>query len=277
MAEEDEDKTAFFAREGIFCYQKMPFGLKIARATYQRLVDKVFSDQIGRNLEAYVDDLVIKSISKEDMLKDIQETFEKFQSINMKLNPKKCFFGIEKGPFLGTLLPSKVLAKRSIDNKEVLQVEVKEEESWMTPIYEYLLSSLLPGDLREPRKIRIEAPQYKLIKGSLYKKSFFTPWLRYIAPSKNYKARVLLAINVQRCREGNTKPYKMQGTIYGQKRSRERSNSIRKHMIIQPLGSQHSKTPTNCPRRFKVSGNSSRALYKMGRRKATNHYKRETG
>ncbi|GJW55870.1 reverse transcriptase domain-containing protein [Tanacetum coccineum] len=82
----------------------MHFVLKNIGATYRRLVDKVFSDQIGRNLEAYVDDMVIKSISTEDMLKDIQETFEKFWSINMKLNPKKCSFGVEECPFLGHLI-----------------------------------------------------------------------------------------------------------------------------------------------------------------------------
>ncbi|GJW48199.1 hypothetical protein Tco_0079845, partial [Tanacetum coccineum] len=60
MEEGDEDKTAFFTREGVFYYRKMPFGLKNVGATYQRLVDKVFHNQIGRNLEAYVDDMVIK-------------------------------------------------------------------------------------------------------------------------------------------------------------------------------------------------------------------------
>ncbi|GJR61754.1 reverse transcriptase domain-containing protein [Tanacetum coccineum] len=75
MAEGDEDKTTFFTEKGVFCYRKTPFGLKNAGATYQRLVDKVFSSQIGRNLEAYVDDMVIKNASKEDMLLDIQETF----------------------------------------------------------------------------------------------------------------------------------------------------------------------------------------------------------
>ncbi|GJR32226.1 retrovirus-related pol polyprotein from transposon TNT 1-94 [Tanacetum coccineum] len=64
MAEGDEDKTNFFIGEGVFCYQKMPFGLKNAGATYQRLVDKVFHDQIRRNLEAYVDDMAIKSTSE---------------------------------------------------------------------------------------------------------------------------------------------------------------------------------------------------------------------
>nr|GEY30322.1 reverse transcriptase domain-containing protein [Tanacetum cinerariifolium] len=61
-------------------------------------------DQIGRNLEAYVDDMVIKSTFKEEMLADIKETFEKFRSINMKLNPKKCSFGVKEGPFLGHLI-----------------------------------------------------------------------------------------------------------------------------------------------------------------------------
>ncbi|GKC49361.1 hypothetical protein Tco_1072106 [Tanacetum coccineum] len=75
MAEGNEDKTTFFAGEGVFCYRKMPFGLKNTGATYQTLVDKVFHDQIGRNLKAYVYDMVIKSTFEEDMLPDIKETF----------------------------------------------------------------------------------------------------------------------------------------------------------------------------------------------------------
>ncbi|GJR12000.1 reverse transcriptase domain-containing protein [Tanacetum coccineum] len=107
MVEEDEDETAFFTGEGVYCYRKMPFGLKNVRATYQRLVDEVFHDQIGRNLEAYVNDMVIKSTSEEEMLADIKETFERFRSINMKLNPKKCYFGVEEGTFLGHLITKK--------------------------------------------------------------------------------------------------------------------------------------------------------------------------
>jgi ribonuclease HI len=59
MAQRDEDKTTFHTADGIFCYQKMPFGLKSAGATYQRLIENIFKDQIGSNMEAYVDDLVI--------------------------------------------------------------------------------------------------------------------------------------------------------------------------------------------------------------------------
>ncbi|GJV76823.1 reverse transcriptase domain-containing protein [Tanacetum coccineum] len=101
MAEEDEEKTAFITNQGIFCYTKMPFGLRNAGATYQRLVDKAFHGQIGRNLEVYVDDLVIKSRTEDEIVCDIEETFKTLRKNNMKLNPKKCTFGVEEGIFLG--------------------------------------------------------------------------------------------------------------------------------------------------------------------------------
>ncbi|GJU41204.1 reverse transcriptase domain-containing protein [Tanacetum coccineum] len=123
MTEGDEDKTSFFVGEGVFCYRKMPFGLKNAGATYQRLVDKVFNKQIRRNLKAYVDDMVIKSTSKEGMLSDIQETFERFRSINMKLNLKKCSFGVEEGPFLGHLITKQGIKANPMKIKAVTELE----------------------------------------------------------------------------------------------------------------------------------------------------------
>ncbi|GKB09538.1 reverse transcriptase domain-containing protein [Tanacetum coccineum] len=104
MVESDEEKTAFYIGKCVYCYRKMPFGLKNARATYQRLVDKVFDKQIGRNLEAYVDEMVIKRRCEEDMLSNIQETFDQLRAINMKLNPKKCSFRVEEGQFLFRLV-----------------------------------------------------------------------------------------------------------------------------------------------------------------------------
>ncbi|GJT27508.1 reverse transcriptase domain-containing protein [Tanacetum coccineum] len=101
MAKEDEEKTSFITSQGIFCYSKMLFGLKNAGATYQRLVDKAFQKQIGRNLEAYVDDLVIKSCTEQEIIRDVEETFRTLKKINMKLNPKKCTFGMKEGVFLG--------------------------------------------------------------------------------------------------------------------------------------------------------------------------------
>ncbi|GJR80116.1 reverse transcriptase domain-containing protein [Tanacetum coccineum] len=101
MAKEDEEKTSFITSQGIYCYFKMLFGLRNAGATCQRLVDKAFHKQVGRNLEVYVDDLVIKSCTEGEIIRDIEETFKKLREINMKLNPKKCTFGVEEGMFLG--------------------------------------------------------------------------------------------------------------------------------------------------------------------------------
>ncbi|GJV47245.1 reverse transcriptase domain-containing protein [Tanacetum coccineum] len=129
MAEEDEEKTAFITNQGIFCYTKMPFGLRNAGATYQRLVDKTFHGQIGRNLEVYVDDLVIKSRTEDEVVCDIEETFKTLRKINMKLNPKKCTFGVEEGMFLGyqvntkgiKICPDKVDAVLSLQSPKCLK------------------------------------------------------------------------------------------------------------------------------------------------------------
>nr|GEW96625.1 reverse transcriptase domain-containing protein [Tanacetum cinerariifolium] len=101
MAKEDEEKTSFITSQWIFCYTKMSFGLRNARATYQRLMDKAFHKQISRNLKVYVDELVIKSCTEDEIVKDIKEMFKTLREINMKLNLKKCTFGVEEGMFLG--------------------------------------------------------------------------------------------------------------------------------------------------------------------------------
>ena len=61
MNKEDQEKTAFVTSQGLYCYKVMPFGLKNAGATYQRLVNQMFSKQIGQNTEVYVDDMLVKS------------------------------------------------------------------------------------------------------------------------------------------------------------------------------------------------------------------------
>nr|GEY91783.1 reverse transcriptase domain-containing protein [Tanacetum cinerariifolium] len=88
-----------------WCYTKMPFGLKNAGAsTYQRLMDNAFKSQVGRNIEAYVDDLVVKSHTKAEMVRDIEEMFRTLRKVNMKLNPKKCSSGLAEGVFLGYVI-----------------------------------------------------------------------------------------------------------------------------------------------------------------------------
>lgn len=85
----------------------MPFGLKNAGATYQRLVDKAFYKQTGKNMEVYVDDLVIKSCTEDDVIRDEEEKFRMLRSINIKLNPNKFTFGVEEGTFLGYTISTK--------------------------------------------------------------------------------------------------------------------------------------------------------------------------
>ena len=104
MAIQDEDKTAFRTPTGLYCYTKMPFGLKNAGATYQRLMNETFSDAIGKYIEVYMDDLVIMSKEESAMLANIQKTFNTLRSVSIKLNPAKCSFGMEEGKFLGFIV-----------------------------------------------------------------------------------------------------------------------------------------------------------------------------
>ena len=100
MHEDDQEKTSFVTSQGLFCYRVMPFGLKNAGATYQRLMNRMFAPQIGRNVQVYVDDMLVKSRREEDHLKDLKETSDTLRSYNMKLNPGKCAFRVTTGKFL---------------------------------------------------------------------------------------------------------------------------------------------------------------------------------
>ena len=104
MAEEDQEKTTFITSQGLNCYKVMPFRLKNAKATYQRLVNKMFSKQIGRNMEVYVDNLLIKSKEEPAHLDDLKETFATLRQYQMKLNPSKCAFGVASKKFLGFMV-----------------------------------------------------------------------------------------------------------------------------------------------------------------------------
>ncbi|GJR81872.1 reverse transcriptase domain-containing protein [Tanacetum coccineum] len=123
MSEEDEEKTAFYTDQGTYCYVKMPFGLKNAGATYQRLVDSAFRQQLGRNLKAYVDDMVIKSKTEQEMIMDIAETFDNLRKINMKLNPLKCSFGVTEGKFLGYMVTSEGIRANPKKTKAIADMQ----------------------------------------------------------------------------------------------------------------------------------------------------------
>ena len=80
MHEADQEKTSFVTSQGLFCYKVMPFGLKNAGATYQRLMNKMFAQQMGRSVQVYVSDILVKSQREEDHLEDLRETFNTLSS-----------------------------------------------------------------------------------------------------------------------------------------------------------------------------------------------------
>lgn len=82
----------------------MPFGSKNVGATYQRLVNQMFSKKIGRNMKVYVDDMLVKSKKVESHLDDLKETFEMLKKFKIKLNPTKCAFRVSSGKFLGFMI-----------------------------------------------------------------------------------------------------------------------------------------------------------------------------
>jgi hypothetical protein len=94
LKKEDEEKTAFITPYIVFCYQVMPFGLKNAGATYQRIMQNCLESQIGRNIQVYIDDVVITTRKEESLISDLKETFDNLDRYKLKLNPTKCSFGV---------------------------------------------------------------------------------------------------------------------------------------------------------------------------------------
>jgi hypothetical protein len=101
---DDEEKTSFITSFEIFCYTKMTFGLKNEGATYQKCVHRILESQIGRNVEAYIDDILVKSEKREDLRDDLKETFDNLRKSKMMLNPKKCVFDVSSDKLLGYMV-----------------------------------------------------------------------------------------------------------------------------------------------------------------------------
>ncbi|RVW95533.1 Retrovirus-related Pol polyprotein from transposon 297 [Vitis vinifera] len=106
MALEDMEKTSFITEWGTYCYRIMPFGLKNAGATYQRAATTLFHDMMHRDVEVYVDDMIVKSRDRADHLAALQRFFERIRQFRLRLNPKKCTFGVTSGKFLGHIVVS---------------------------------------------------------------------------------------------------------------------------------------------------------------------------
>jgi hypothetical protein len=107
LKEEDQIKTAFITLFGTYAYKTMSFGLKNAGATYQHAIQMCFADQLHRNIEAYVDDMVIKIRNPDDLIADLEETFSSLRRFRWKLNPTKCVFGVPSGKLLGFIVSNR--------------------------------------------------------------------------------------------------------------------------------------------------------------------------
>ena len=107
MKKEDEEKTSFITYEHLYYYKVIPFGLKSAGATYQRLMNHVLRDHIGKNMEVYMDNIIVKSQRAEQHAKDLEQILDTLNRYNIKLNPDKCVFGVKARKFLRFMISYK--------------------------------------------------------------------------------------------------------------------------------------------------------------------------
>ena len=150
MLPSDQDKTAFVTDFGVYCYTVMPFGLKNAGATYQRLMNLVFKEQLGRALEVYIDDMIVKTPFDRDPVADLEEVFQQLRKYNMRLNPTKCTFRVEAGKFLGFMLTNRRIEANPDKCQAVLEMQsprsIKEVQQLTGRIA--ALSHFLPASAR---------------------------------------------------------------------------------------------------------------------------------
>ena len=121
MVEEDQEKTAFITSQGLYCYRVMPFELKNLGATYQRLVNKMFN-KIGRNMEVYMDNMLVKSKKELAHLDDLKETFTTLKQYQIKLNPSNCAFRVVSGKFLRFMVSQKRIEANSEKTRAILNM-----------------------------------------------------------------------------------------------------------------------------------------------------------
>ena len=123
MDEEDQEKISFITSQRLYCYKVMLFRLKNVEATYQRLVNRMFSHQIRRNVEVYVDNMLVKSKDEPNHLDNLKETFSTLCKYNVKFNPTKCVFVIASGKFLGFMVSQRGIKANPEKVKAIIEVK----------------------------------------------------------------------------------------------------------------------------------------------------------
>ena len=122
MDPDDQEKTSFVTGQGTYCYRVMPFWLKNAGATYQRLVNRMFQKRIGTSMEVYIDDMLVKSTTTELHIAHLSEAFQILREYTMKLNPAKCAFGVSARKFLGFIVNNRGIEANPDKIKVVLDM-----------------------------------------------------------------------------------------------------------------------------------------------------------
>ena len=104
LALNDQEKIAFVTPIGNYHYKVMPFGLKNVGSTYQRMMTRMFEPQLGKSIEVYEDDMVVKSKVVSEHVGDLRAIFDILREHKLCLNASKCSFGVRSGKFLGYMV-----------------------------------------------------------------------------------------------------------------------------------------------------------------------------
>jgi len=162
MAASDMNKTAFITDAANYFYRVMPFILKNAGATYQRLMDKVFSHLMGQCVEVYVDNMTVKSPSHHQHVEDLAAVFSALRQYNLRLNPDKCVFGVDRGKFLRFML-----TQRGIEaNLEKCKAIIEMRSPTTIKEVQYLIGRLTAISRFLPKLVEQTQPIVQLLKKS---------------------------------------------------------------------------------------------------------------
>ncbi|KAH7834736.1 hypothetical protein Vadar_019075 [Vaccinium darrowii] len=123
MAPEDREKTTFTTEWGTYCYRVMPFGLKNAGSTYQRAATTLLHDMIHKEVEVYVDDMIVKAKEREEHLPNLRKFFERIRKYRLRLNPEKCTFGVTAGKMLGFMITTRGIEVDPSKIEAILKME----------------------------------------------------------------------------------------------------------------------------------------------------------
>ncbi|CAL8991629.1 unnamed protein product [Prunus brigantina] len=184
----DREHTTFITDRGLYCYNVMPFGLKNAGATYQRLVNQIFAELIGTSMEVYVDDMLVKSRTANDHLRNLSLMFGKLKQYNMRLNPSKCAFGVASGKFLGFMISQRGIETNPEKIRPLIDMRVpkmKKEIQSLTGRVAALSRFISKATDRC-------APYFKALKGSKRQIDWTSECDRAFDDLKNYMSRAPL-------------------------------------------------------------------------------------